>query len=434
MTPTISAVYAREILDSGGRPTVEVDLELSDETVARASVPSGASTGRHESLELRDHDPSRFNGNGVLRAVANIRDEITPAVIGRDPFDQAGIDRRLIELDATGDRSRLGANAMLAVSVATSRAAAASSRTALREQLGGGSTLPIPMVNVISGGLHAQGGLPFQDFLIIPVGAGSFRQALEWCSSVRTATREILELSGLTTLKAAEGGFAPPLADARAALDLLMAATARAGRSAGDDIAFAIDVAATHFHDDSGYRLSADSGVLSAAELAGQLVELVDQYPVVSIEDGLAEDDWGGWAELTRLLGDRIQVLGDDLFTTNAGRLERGISSGVANAVLVKMNQIGTLTETLDVLRQADDNSYAPVVSARSGETCDSFIADLAVGTNAGQIKIGSLAQSERLAKYNQLLRIEEVLGPDAKFAGREALAPRPRSTTGDQQ
>ena len=427
MTPTISALYAREILDSGGRPTVEVDLVLSDETVARASVPSGASTGRHESLELRDRDPSRFNGNGVLTAVGNIRDTIAPAVLGRNPLDQAGIDALLIELDGTDDRSRLGANAMLAVSVATSRAAAASSRTALREQLGGGSILPVPMVNIISGGLHAEGGLAFQDFLIIPVGASSFSEALEWCSSVRTATRELLEAGGHTTLKAAEGGFGPKLADAKAALDLLVAAVALAGRSLGDEIAFAIDVAATHFYDGAGYRLSADSGVLSAGALVGQLVELVDQYPVVSIEDGLAEDDWGGWGEMTALLGDRIQVLGDDLFTTNSGRLERGISSGVANAVLVKMNQIGTLTETLDVLRQADDNFYASVVSARSGETCDSFIADLAVGTNAGQIKIGSLAQSERLAKYNQLLRIEEELGADASFAGREALAPRRR-------
>ena len=245
MTATITALHAREILDSGGRPTVEVDLALSDATVARASVPSGASTGRHESLELRDRDPLRFNGNGVLSALANIRDTITPALLGRDPFDQGGIDGLLIELDGTDDRSRLGANAMLAVSVATSRAAAASQRSALRMQLGGGSILPVPMVNIISGGLHAEGGLAFQDFLIIPVGASSFRQALEWCSGVRTATREILELNGLTTLKAAEGGFAPPLADAAAALDLLMAATARAGRSPGDEIAFAIDVAAT---------------------------------------------------------------------------------------------------------------------------------------------------------------------------------------------
>jgi enolase len=430
MTPTISAVCAREILDSGGRPTVEVDLVLSDETVARASVPSGASTGRHESLELRDRDPSRFNGNGVLAALGNIRDTITPAVLGRNPFDQAGIDALLIELDGTDDRSRLGANAMLAVSMATSRAAAASNRTALREQLGGGSILPVPMVNIISGGLHAEGGLTFQDFLVIPVGASSFREALEWCSSVRTATGELLEGGGHTTLKAAEGGFGPKLGDAKAALDLLVAAVARAGRSLGDEIAFGIDVAATHFYDGVGYPLSPGSGVLSAGALVGQLVELVDQYPVVSIEDGLAEDDWGGWAELTALLGDRIQVLGDDLFTTNSGRLARGISSGVANAVLVKMNQIGTLTETLDVLKQADDNFYAPVVSARSGETCDSFIADLAVGTNAGQIKIGSLAQSERLAKYNQLLRIEEELGLDASFGGRDALAPRRRRTS----
>jgi enolase len=425
MTPTITAVHAREILDSGGRPTVEVDLVLSDETAARASVPSGASTGRHESIELRDHDKSRYDGNGVLSVLANIRDTITPAILGRSPSDQAEIDGLLIELDGTDDRSHLGANALLAVSMATSRAAATCSGMALRQQLGGGSVLPVPMVNIISGGLHAEGGLAFQDFLIIPVGASSFREALEWCSGVRTATRQLLEIGGLTTLKAAEGGFGPKLADATAALDLLTAAVARAGRSLGDEIAFAVDVAATHFYDGSGYLLPSEDRSLSAEGLVEQLVELVDQYPVVSIEDGLAEDDWDGWAGMTRLLGHRIQVLGDDLFTTNTTRLARGIGNGVANSVLVKMNQIGTVTETLEVLKQAEVGSYAPVVSARSGETCDSFIADLAVGTNAGQIKIGSLAQSERLAKYNQLLRIEEELGSNAGFAGREALAPR---------
>jgi enolase len=425
VSPTISAVNAREILDSGGRPTVEVDLVLSDDTHARASVPAGASTGRHESIELRDHDQSRFAGNGVLSAVANIRDTITPAILGMSPFDQGALDGLLIELDGTEDRSRLGANALLAVSMGASRAASLSNRMSLWQHLGGGSVLPVPMVNIISGGLHAQGGLAFQDFLIIPVGASSFREGLEWCSDVRTATRELLEIAGLATLKAAEGGFGPKLTDAKAALDLLTTAVIRAGRCLGDEIAFAIDVAATHFYDGSGYRLTVESGELSAGDLVEQLVELVDQYPVVSIEDGLAEDDWEGWAEMTRLLGHRIQVLGDDLFTTNPARLARGIGSGVANAVLVKMNQIGTLTETLEVLKQAGESFYAPVVSARSGETCDSFIADLAVGTNAGQIKIGSLAQSERLAKYNQLLRIEEELGSEAKFAGRGALAPR---------
>ena len=425
MTPTIAAVVAREILDSGGRPTVEVDLALSDGSLARSSVPSGASTGRHEAHELRDNDPSRFNGNGVLGAVANIRDTIAPAVVGQSPFDQAQLDGLLIELDGSEDRSRLGANALLAVSTAVARAAAASRGLPLWQQLGGGTLLPLPMVNIISGGLHAEGGLAFQDFLVVPLGASSFQEALEWCSAVRTATGELLAARGLPTLKAAEGGFGPRLADPRAARDLLTQAVARAGRSLGDEIAFAIDVAATHFHDGAAYRLPEESGKLDAAALVERLAALAEQYPIVSIEDGLAEDDWEGWALLTRRLGDEVQILGDDLFTTNAARLARGISDAVANSVLVKMNQIGTLSETLAVIAQARASGYAAVVSARSGETSDDFIADLAVGTNSGQIKIGSLAQSERLAKYNQLLRIEEQLGPRARFAGAAALAPR---------
>ena len=431
MTPTISEVRAREILDSGGRPTVEVDLVLTDGTLARASVPSGASTGRHEAIELRDGDHSRFNGNGVLKAVANIRNTLGPAVLGRSPYDQRELDQLLLELDGTEDRSHLGANALLAVSMAAARAAATASGRPLWQQLGGGTTLPLPMVNIISGGLHAEGGLAFQDFLIMPLGADSIRQALEWSSAVRTATGELLEQRGLSTLKAAEGGFGPRLADAKSALDLLVAAVERAGLSLGDQVAFAVDVAATHFYDGDGYRLPEEDEALGASELVERLVELVGQYPIVSIEDGLAEDDWDGWAELSRLLGGRVQVLGDDLFTTNTTRLERGISSGIANAVLVKMNQIGTLTETLDVVAQAQASGYAPVVSARSGETTDDFIADLAVGTSAGQIKIGSLAQSERLAKYNQLLRIEEQLGRRADFAGAAALAPLQSSPAG---
>jgi enolase len=417
-------VWAREILDSGGRPTVEVDLTLTDGTFARSSVPSGASTGRHEATELRDEDPSRFNGNGVLRAVSNIRDTIAPALVGQSPFEQAQLDGLLVELDGSEDRSRLGANALLAVSTAAARAAATASGHTLWQWLGGGTALPLPMVNIISGGLHAEGGLAFQDFLVVPVGAQSFRQAIEWCSAVRTATGELLAARGLPTLKAAEGGFGPRLADPQAALELLSAAVARAGRSLGDEVAFAIDVAATQFYDGTCYRLPEVAGALDAGALIDRLAALADQYPIVSIEDGLAEDDWDGWAVLTQRLGDELQILGDDLFTTNAARLGRGIRDGVANAVLVKMNQIGTLTETLNVITQAQASGYAPVVSARSGETSDDFIADLAVGTSAGQIKIGSLAQSERLAKYNQLLRIEEQLGSRATFAGSAALAP----------
>ncbi len=358
-------------------------------------------------------------------------DTLAPAVLGRSPYDQRELDHLLLELDGTEDRSHLGANALLAVSMAAARAAATSSGRPLWQQLGGGITLPLPMVNIISGGLHAEGGLAFQDFLIMPLGAESIRQALEWSSAVRTATGELLEQRALSTLKAAEGGFGPRLADAKSALDLLVAAVERAGLSLGDQVAFAIDVAATHFYDGAGYRLPEEVEALAASELVERLVELVSNYPIVSIEDGLAEDDWDGWVELSTLLAGRIQVLGDDLFTTNTTRLQRGISSGVANAVLVKMNQIGTLTETLDVIAQAQASGYAPVISARSGETTDDFIADLAVGTSAGQIKIGSLAQSERLAKYNQLLRIEEQLGRRADFAGAAALAPLQPSPAG---
>lgn len=404
---------------------------MTDGTLARASVPSGASTGRHEAIELRDGDRARFNGNGVLQAVANIRNTLAPAVVGKSPHDQRELDRLLLELDGSVDRSHVGANALLAVSMAGARAAAASSGRSLWEQLGGGTVTPLPMINILSGGLHAEGGLAFQDFLIIPLGAHSIRQALEWSSAVRTATAGLLERRALSTLKAAEGGFGPRLSNATAALDLLVAAVERAGLSLGDQIALGIDVAATHFYDDPGYRLPEEPEPLSSRELVQRLVELVDRYPIVSIEDGLAEDDWEGWAELSALLCGSVQVLGDDLFTTNTTRLERGIGSGIANAVLVKMNQIGTLSETLDVVGQAQASGYAPVISARSGETTDDFIADLAVGTNAGQIKIGSLAQSERLAKYNQLLRIEEELGPRAEFAGPSALAPLKLSAAG---
>jgi enolase len=411
----IASVHAREILDSRGRPTVEVDVRLEDGTLARSSVPSGASVGRHEAHELRDGDPRRFGGFGVRAAVASVRDEIAPAVTGLSVLDQAGLDALLVELDGTPDRSRLGANALLAVSTAAARAAAAVRGVPLWRSLAGDRpvSLPLPMVNVVSGGLHAEGGLAFQDFLAVPVGARSYSDAIEAAADVRAATGELLAARGLSTLKADEGGFGPALGGAEDALELLVDAAARAGR----EVALAIDVAATHLHRDGRY-----DGDLDAAGMVDLLEGLVERFPVVSIEDGLAEDDWDGWALLTERLGGRVQLLGDDLFTTSPARLARGAAEGVANAVLVKMNQIGTLTETLAVVEQARAAGYATVVSARSGETEDDFLAHLAVGTAAGQIKVGSLAQSERLAKYNALLRIEEELGPDAPFAGRAAL------------
>ncbi len=425
MSATISNLRAREILDSGGRPTVEVELELSDGTQARASVPSGTSTGRHEAHELRDRDVKHFGGQGVLTAVENVRGTLAPALRGRDPSDQSGLDALLIELDGTPDKSRLGANALLPVSIAAARAAAISERIPLFRRLGGGTELPLPMVNIISGGLHADSGLAYQDFLILPVGARSFREALEIASDVRSATGRLLTARGFSTLKAAEGGFGPPLENAEHALDLLVEAVGRSGHRLGDEVVFGLDIAATHFFSGGSYHPAGVEPGLEAAQLVESLAGLAAAYPIVSLEDGLAEDDWEGWSALTARLGDSLQLLGDDLFTTNAVRLGRGIAQGVANAVLVKMNQIGTLTETLNVVEQARRAGYAPVISARSGETGDDFISDLAVGSGAGQIKIGSLAQSERLAKYNQLLRIEEQLGSEATFAGRAALTPR---------
>ena len=418
----IETVAAREILDSRGRPTVEADVRLVGGALGRASVPSGASTGRHEGVELRDHDETRFGGLGVRGAVRNVREEIGPAVAGRDALDQTGLDAALVELDGTRAKERLGANALLAVSVATARAAAAARGLPLWKHLAGGPpVLPLPMVNIVSGGLHATGGLAFQDFLAVPVGAARYSEALEIVYAVRSAAEEILAGRGLSTLKADEGGFGPALEHSEQALDVLEEATGRAGYRLGEEVAFAVDVAASHFAREGWYELP-HRGPLGASELVHLLEGLVDRYPIVSIEDGLGEDDWEGWELLTRRLGERVQLIGDDLFTTDLTRVERGIDKGIANAVLVKMNQIGTLTETIAVVELARGAGYATVVSARSGETEDPFIADLAVATAAGQIKIGSLAQSERLAKYNQLLRIEEELGPDAVFAGAGAL------------
>jgi enolase len=400
-----------------------VELRLSDGTIALASVPSGASTGRHEAVELRDGDPSRFQGRGVLRAVASVNGEIADALRGHDA-DLRAVDRLLVELDGTPGKSRLGANAILAVSLACARAEAALAGVPLWRHLGSEPLLPLPMVNILSGGLHAGRQLDFQDFLVIPVGAATYREALRMVVAVYEATSDVLRERGLTVLKADEGGFGPPLDSHAAALDLLDIAVARAGLQPGDDVAYALDVAATHFHNpvDGTYELASESRTCTPAELAELVAELADRYPILSVEDALAEDDWDGWVALTARLGGRMQILGDDLFTTNLERLERGIGLGAANAVLVKMNQIGTISETLGVVERAKQAGYRTVISARSGETEDPALADLAVGTAGGQIKIGSVAQSERLAKYNQLLRIEEALGADARYAGRAAL------------
>ena len=429
MNPTITDVTSRQILDSRGRPTVEAQVSLSSGATVTASVPSGASTGRHEALERRDGDPAHFGGLGVLGAVRAVNETIAPVLRGTAP-DLAAVDSRLLELDGTADKSRLGANAMLAVSLAVARAAATAAGMPLWRHLAGDEppVLPLPMVNILSGGLHAGRQLDFQDFLVVPVGAETFRQALEMCVAVRDATGRELERRGLSTLKADEGGFGPRLASHAEALQILDRAVEGAGFEAGADVVYAVDVAASHFHDagSNTYRLSSEDRTCTAAEMADLLADLADRHAIASVEDPLAEDDWEGWAALTARLGDRLQIIGDDLFTTNPERVERGVRQRAANAVLVKMNQIGTLSETLDVVERGRAAGLRLVVSARSGETEDSALADLAVGTRAGQIKVGSVAQSERLAKYNQLLRIEEELGDEARFAGRLALEPTP--------
>ncbi len=425
MRSRIDNIHAREILDSRGEPTVEVEVLLAGRTRGVASVPSGASKGRHEAVELRDEDPTRLGGRGVRLAVKNVNESIAPALAGQDASDQAGVDRLLCSIDGTSDKSGLGANAMLAVSLAVAHAAAAAAGLPLWRYLADGPvTLPLPMINIISGGLHAGGNLDFQDFMIVAVGAETYSGAVETSLEVHHAAGELLRSQGLTTLKADEGGYGPPLASNRAALELIMSAIERAGFRPGNDVAIAIDVAASYFYQptDGLYDLRVQGGRLDAAAMVGLLKSWASSFPIVSIEDGLAEDDWEGWRLLTAELGSQVQLLGDDLFTTNPGRLQKGIESAVANAILIKMNQIGTLTETLEVISQAKRAGYATVVSARSGETEDATMADLAVATAAGQIKIGSLAQSERLAKYNQLSRIEEALGAEARFAGAGAL------------
>jgi enolase len=418
---TIVRVHAREVLDSRGNPTVEVDMILHGGGRGRAIVPSGASTGRHEAVELRDGDPVRHGGKGVLRAVANVRDVIAPRVQGLSAADQAGIDRTLCELDGTPNKSRLGANAILGVSLACAHAAAAARGLPLWRYLNtsGAAAMPLPMVNLISGGLHAGGNLDFQDFLLLPVGARSYSEALEMTGNVYRALGAALARHGFEgVLVGDEGGFGPRLRGNEQAVELILEAIAQAGYAPGRDAGLALDVASTHFYRDGRYHVRATGGTaLSADEMVALLERWAGAYPIFSIEDGTAEDDWDGWRALTAALGKRVQLIGDDLFVTNPERLRRGIEGGVANSVLVKVNQVGTLTETFEVLALARCAGYRPVISARSGETEDSTIADLAVATGAGQIKIGSVARGERLAKYNQLLRIEEELGA-YRFAG----------------
>jgi enolase len=418
---TITRVVAREVLDSRGNPTVEVDVHCEGGARGRAIVPSGASTGRHEAVELRDGEPTRFGGKGVRKAVANVNDEIAPRLAGMSAAEQESIDRTLRDLDSTPNKARLGANAILGASLACAHAAAAARGLPLWRHLAadGQPRLPLPMVNLISGGLHAGGNLDFQDFLLLPIGARSYSEALAMAVNVYRALSAVLTRHGFEgVLVGDEGGFGPRLHGNEQAVQMCVEAIRAAGYEPGRDTALALDVASTHFHHAGCYRLKATAGLaLSADDMVRTLRRWADDYPILSIEDGMAEDDWDGWQKLTKELGRRAQLIGDDLFVTNPDRLRRGIEMGVGNAVLVKVNQIGTLTETLEVVRLARQAGYRAVISARSGETEDSTIADLAVATGAGQIKIGSVARGERLAKYNQLLRIEEEMGADAPFA-----------------
>ncbi|MCU1350848.1 MAG: eno [Acidimicrobiales bacterium] len=421
---TIEHVIAREILDSRGNPTVEVEVLLDSGAKGRAAVPSGASTGQFEAVELRDGG-DRFGGKGVSIAVANVNREINDELEGRDALHQRDIDQALIDLDGTDNKARLGANAILGASLAVAKAAADELDIPLYRHVGGTNAhvLPVPMMNVLNGGAHADNNVDFQEFMVMPVGAASFSEALRWGTETYHALRKILLDKVLSTAVGDEGGFAPNLADNAAPLDLLMEAIEAAGFTPGDDIAIALDPATSEVYKDGAYVLEGEGRTLSAAELAEYWADLCGRYPIVSIEDGMAEEDWDGWAALTAAVGDRVQLVGDDLFVTNVERLGRGIAAGVANSILVKVNQIGTLTETLQAVDLATRHAYTAVMSHRSGETEDATIADLAVATNCGQIKTGAPARSDRVAKYNQLLRIEEDLGEAAAFNGGAALA-----------
>ncbi len=417
----IEALGAREILDSRGNPTVEVEIQLEDGTQARAAVPSGASTGAFEAAELRDGG-TRYLGKGVEKAVAFVNDEIGPNIIGFDAQDQRIIDNAMISLDGTANKSRLGANAILGVSLAVAKASAESADLSLFRYLGGPNAhlLPVPMMNILNGGAHADTNVDIQEFMVAPIGAPTFRESLRWGAEIYHALKSVLKQRGLATSVGDEGGFAPNLDSNRAALDLILEAITKAGFKPGTDIALAMDVAATEFHENGQYKF--EGSLRSSAEMIAYYTDLVNSYPIVSIEDPLNEEDWAGWAEMTSVLGSRIQIVGDDLFVTNPERLAKGIATNTANALLVKVNQIGTLTETLDAVSMAQHANYRSMLSHRSGETEDTTIADLAVATNCGQIKTGAPARTERVAKYNQLLRIEEELASGAKYAGRGAF------------
>ncbi|WP_347110292.1 phosphopyruvate hydratase [Paenarthrobacter sp. S56] len=418
----IDAIHAREILDSRGNPTVEVEVLLSDGQIGRAAVPSGASTGEHEAVELRDGDKGRYLGKGVQKAVDAVIDEISPALIGFDATDQRSIDQAMIDLDGTPNKGKLGANAILGVSLAVANAAAASADLPLYKYLGGPNAhvLPVPLMNILNGGSHADSDVDIQEFMIAPIGAETFSEGLRWGVEVYHNLKAVLQEKGLSTGLGDEGGFAPNLPSNRAALDLIQEAIRNAGYTPGTDIALALDVASSEFYKDGAYQF--EGKALSASEMSAYYAELVADYPLVSIEDPLDENDWEGWKTLTDTIGDKVQLVGDDLFVTNPVRLQQGIDAATANSLLVKVNQIGSLTETLDAVSLAQRAGYTTITSHRSGETEDTTIADIAVATNAGQIKTGAPARSERVAKYNQLLRIEEELDDAARYAGRSAF------------
>lgn len=423
---SIISIAGREVLDSRGNPTVEVDVVLDSGAHGRAMVPSGASTGEHEAVELRDKDPKRYSGKGVLNAVHHVNTEIQQALIGSDALDQRAIDYQLIDLDGTENKGRFGANAILGVSLAVAHAAADELALPLFRSVGGPNAhvLPVPMMNVINGGAHADNNIDLQEFMIMPVGASSFSEALRWGTETYHVLKQVLADRGLSTAVGDEGGFAPNLSSNEEAIKVLVEAIERAGHTPGKDIAIALDPAMSELFRDGKYHLTGEGKVLTSQELSVWWTSLVNNYPIVSVEDAMSEDDWAGWSLLTQAIGSQVQLVGDDLFVTNARRLRMGIDQNVANSVLIKVNQIGSLTETLETVELATRHQYTSVMSHRSGETEDATIADLAVATNCGQIKTGAPARSDRVAKYNQLLRIEEILGDSAAFRGRDALAP----------
>lgn len=420
----ITDVYAREILDSRGNPTVEVEVYLEDGTISRAAVPSGASTGMFEAVELRDGDKSRYLGKGVVKAVENVNDIIGPAIIGYDATEQVAIDKIMIELDGTPNKGKLGANAILGVSMAVAKAAAESLDLPLFQYLGGTNAkeLPVPMMNILNGGAHADNNVDIQEFMIMPVGAETFAQALRMCAEIYHTLKNVLKGKGLATGVGDEGGFAPNLGSNEEALQVICEAIKEAGLEPGKDIMLAIDAASSEFYKDGKYELAGEGKTKTATEMVDFYEELVNKYPIISIEDGLAEEDWDGWKVLTERLGKKVQLVGDDLFVTNTERLSKGITNDTANAILIKVNQIGTLTETFDAIEMAKRAGYTCVISHRSGETEDATIADIAVAVNAGQIKTGAPARSERVAKYNQLLRIEDLLAETAQYRGRDVF------------